>query len=207
MIADLNNLVRLKEPQIKPAAEMLGRAFQDDPLFTHFFPDASERKSKLPYIFKFLIRYGVWYGEVYATSPNLEGVAVWLPPEKADMTLRRMIWSGDFSILFNLGMKFISRQRSITDYILSIHKRHAPFRHWFLQSIGVDPMFQGKGYAGTLLKAMFARIDQEHLPCYLETQNEKNVSIYQHYGFKVVEEFAIPGTEFSNWAMLREKSS
>ena len=206
MIPDLNNLVRLKESQIKPAAEMLGRAFQDDPLSGYFFPDAVKRKNKLPYIFKFLIRYGVLYGEVYATSPNLEGVAVWLPPGKVDMTLRRMIWSGDFSILFNLGVKFISRQRSITKYIFSMHKCHAPFRHWFLDSIGVDPMFQGKGYAGILLKAMFARIDQEHLPCYLETQNEKNVSIYQHYGFKVVEESAIPGTEFSNWAMLRGKS-
>ena len=207
MVADLNNLVRLKGSQIKPAAEMLARAFQDDPLFGYFFPDASERKGKLPYIFKFLIRYGVCYGEVCATSPNLEGVAVWLPSEKADMALWRVIRSGGLSLLFKLGIKSILRQMSATDYMFSIRKRHTPFRHWFLQSIGVDPMFQGKGYASTLLKTMFARMDKEHLPCYLETQSEKNVSIYQHYGFKVVEEVTITGTEISHWAMLREKSS
>ena len=206
MVADLNNPVRLKESQIKPAAEMMARAFQDDPFCAYFIPDVSGRKDKLPYLFEFLIRYGVVYGEVYAISPNLEGVAVWLPPEKVHMTQWRGIRSGGLPLLFKVGIKSVLRQMSAADYILSVHKRHTPFRHWFLQAIGVDPMFHGKGYAGTLLKAILARMDQEHLPCYLDTQNEKNVPIYRHYGFKVVEKVVIPGTEVRHWAMLREKS-
>ena len=83
MGADLNDLVRLTKAQIKPAAETLVQAFQDDPLIAYFIPDASERNNKSPYIFHLLIRYGLLYGEVYAISPNLEGVAVWLPSEKA----------------------------------------------------------------------------------------------------------------------------
>jgi hypothetical protein len=51
---------------------------------------------------------------------------------------------------------------------------------------------------------MFARMDTEHLPCYLETHNQKNVPIYRHYGFKVVEEDIVPGTEITHWAMLRQ---
>ncbi|MDO9579913.1 MAG: hypothetical protein Q7J06_05025, partial [Bacteroidales bacterium] len=109
-IADLDKLVRLTKAQVRPAAGMLARAFQDDPLMAYFFPDASERENRLPYIFEFLIRYGILYGEVYATSPNLEGVAVWLPSEKVDMTPWRMIRSGDFSILFRLGTKSLRRQ-------------------------------------------------------------------------------------------------
>ena len=80
------------------------------------------------------------------------------------------------------------------------------FPHWYLQLLGVDPVYQGKGYASILLRAMFARIDEERLPCYVETQNEKNVPIYQHYGFKVVEEGIFPGSEVNTWAMLREKA-
>ena len=53
---------------------------------------------------------------------------------------------------------------------------------------------------------MFARIDREHLSCYLETLTEKNVPIYQHFGFKVAEESTIPSTDITIWAMLREKS-
>jgi predicted GNAT family N-acyltransferase len=51
---------------------------------------------------------------------------------------------------------------------------------------------------------MFARLDKEKLPCFLETQSEKNVKIYKRYGFRVVEKGAIPDTEIPHWAMLRE---
>ena len=89
-------------------------------------------------------------------------------------------------------------------YLELMHKRVAPFPHWYLWNTGVDPQFQGKGYASKLLRAMFARIDKEGIPCYLETQREANLTLYQHYGFKVVEQFIAPETEFTNWSMLRD---
>ena len=42
-----NNLIHIDKVQIKLAAEMLARAFQDDPLYTYFFPTTIERKNKL----------------------------------------------------------------------------------------------------------------------------------------------------------------
>ncbi len=90
-------------------------------------------------------------------------------------------------------------------HIDAVHKRLAPFRHWFLWALGVDPRFRGKGYASKLLKPMFAKIDMESLPCYVETMDEKGVSIYQHYGFEVVEKSTIPRTNLNIWAMLRSK--
>ena len=205
MTVDLNNLFRLTKAQIKPAAEMLTRAFQDNPSTIYHFPDVSERKYKPSYFFQFVIRYALLYGEVYSTSPNLEGVAMWLPSEKVRMTPWRVIRSGFLSTTLKLGRKTASQLGSLGNYISSIHKRHAPFKHWYLDGLGVDPDYQGKGYASTLLKAMFARIDKERLPCYLETQDEKNLPIYQHYGFKVVEESIVPNTKVTNWAMLRER--
>jgi len=204
MVVDLNNLVRLTKSQLKPAAAMAAGAFQDNPLSVHFFPDVSERKNKLPYIFQFMISYGLLYGEAYATSPNLEGVAVWLPSEKARMTRRGDIGNGGLSKLFKVERKAAAKWRSFDDYVSSLHKRHVPFTHWYLQLLGIAPAYQGKGYASTLLKAMFTRIDKESLPCFLETDEKGNVSFYQHYGFKVVEEGIVPGSEVTIWAMLRE---
>jgi len=205
MADGLNSLVRLERSQIKPAGAMLARAFYDDPLSVYLIPDGSRRGKLLPYIFEFSTRFGVLYGEVYTTSHNLEGVAVWLPSEKADMTLRRVMRNGGLSLLPKLGEDLIQRLPALNS-ISSLRKRHAPFRHWYLLLLGVDPLFQGKGYAGNLLRAMLARLDEEHLPCYLETQNGKNVTIYQHYGFKVVAEVLVPGTEIALWAMLRGKA-
>ena len=200
-----NSPVRLGRSQIKAAGAMLARAFYDDPFSVYLIPDDSRRGKLLPYIFEFSTRFGASYGEVYATSPNLEGVAVWLPSEKADMTLWRVMRNGGLSLLPRLGGDLIRRLPALNS-ISSLRKRHAPFRHWYLLLLGVDPVFQGKGYAGNLLRAMLARLDDEHLPCYLETQNEKNVSIYQHYGFQVVAEVPVPGTEIALWAMLRGKA-
>ena len=203
MLSDINNLTRLNKTQVKPAADMLERAFQDDPLFIIFFPNTVERENKLAHFFDFMVRYAVSYGEVYATSPNLEGIAVWLPSEKADMSPWQMLRPSGLTMPLKMGMGAMGRMMRYAEYATTTHKRQALFKHWYLQFIGVDPVFQGKGYAGSLLKPMFARMDREQLPCYLETFTQKDVSIYQHYGFEVVEEGTIPDTETALWAMLR----
>ena len=204
MKSELSGLVRLEKSQLKPAAAMVARAFQDNPLSVYFFPDASERKDKLPYIFRFMIGYGLLYGEAYTISPNLEGLAVWLPPEKPRVTRRGGIGSEGLSRLFKVEGETAARWKSFDDYVASLHKRHVPFSHWYLQLLGIAPAYQGKGYASTLLKAMFVRIDKERLPCFLETDAKRDVSIYQHYGFKVVEEGVVPGSQVTIWAMLRK---
>jgi ribosomal protein S18 acetylase RimI-like enzyme len=206
MESELSGLIRLTKAQLKPAAAMVARAFQDNPLSVYFFPDESEREDKLPYIFQFMISYGLLHGEAYATSPNLEGVAVWLPSEKARMTRRVDIKNEGLSRLFKVKRETAAKWRSFDDYVSSMHERLVSFRHWYLQLLGVGPAYQGKGYGGTLLKAMFTRIDKEYLPCFLETDEKRDVSFYQHYGFKVVEEGIVPGSEVTIWAMLRDKS-
>ena len=43
------------------------------------------------------VTYCLKYGEAYATSENLEGIAAWLPGDFADMSMWRMIRSGAIS--------------------------------------------------------------------------------------------------------------
>jgi len=202
---DLNNLIRITKTRSKAAAEVLYLAFEDYPLHVVFIPDESERKKKSRYFLDFFIRYGIAYGEVYATSPKLEAVAMWLPSEKADFTMWRMIQCGLLSYIFRIGIKTISRMMSVGDEVTSIHKRYVPFRHLYGWYIGVNPEFQGKGYGRILIEAMLARADSEQLPCYGETHTEENVTLWGRYGFKVICETVIPGTEVKHWAMLRDK--
>jgi len=204
MVPDLNNLVRLTKSRVKAASEVLDRAFENYPLHAAFIPDESERKKQSRYFLEFFIRYGILYGEVYATSPKLEAVIVWLPSEKANFTMWRMILSGVLPCMFRLGRKTASRMLSVADYLVSIHKSYAPFPHLYAWYIGVDPKFQGKGHGSTLIKAMLARADSEQLPCYLETHRKENVALWEHYGFKVIHETVIPATEITHWVMLRD---
>ena len=196
MKADSSELVPLTESQIEPAAGTLARAFHDYPVFTYVFPDASERDNELPLLLQSFVRYGVLNGEVYATSRNLEGVAVWMPPDHT---------SGS-SPVPEVSQGALDRVAYFGRQIHDVRKRHVPSAHWFLMIIGVVPELQGQGNARTLLNPILARIERQHLPCYLDTEVEKNVAIYQRYGFRVVDDSIVVGTGIRSWGMLREDS-
>ena len=136
MVADFKNIIRLSKSHVKAASAVLDRAFEDFPLHVAFIPDELERRRKSRYFLEFFVRYGLLYGEVYATSPKLEAVAIWLPSEKADFTMWRMIRSGVLPYMFKLGRKTVSRMLSVADYVVSIHKTYAPFPHlyaWYIR--------------------------------------------------------------------------
>ena len=189
--------------QVKPAAKTLARAFFNDPVFEYFFPESSSRERKSVRFFEMLMSYSVFYGEAYYTT-NLGGVAAWLPPDKLDMPVWGMMRSGVLTLLPVLGIRSIKRMLYFDKHSLAAHKRNTPFPHLILQPLGVDPLVQGKGHASLLLRTQFERLDKDGLSCYVDTQTEKNVSMYEHYGFKVAEKFQIPDTQFSNWVMIRK---
>ena len=200
----LNNLFRLDENQIISTSIILGRAFKDNPLSIYRIPDISERFKKLKFLFEFAIRYGVLFGEVYGTSPNLEGIAGWIPFEKVYQSTEDQIRSGGKKIVSEFGMDFIKKQYSLQKFLDAIHKRNASFPHLYLYALGVDPRFQSKGYGSYLLKAMFEKVDKTRIPIYLETDKEKNVSFYQKHEFELMEKAPIPNTDIPVWAMLRK---
>ncbi len=200
------NLVALDKRHVKAAAAVLARAFQDDPLLGYALSDRSEMKRGDPSpLIEYILSYCIRYGEVHATSTNLEGVAGWLTSDSYPMTPWKVIRSVPPSVILGLSRGGVtSRMRKAGACLDATHARLAPFRHWFLQIVGVDPRFQGKDCAGRLLRPMFSRIDEERLPCYVETLDEKNVRLYEHFGFELLDESEIPGTGICSWSMLRK---
>jgi len=201
---NLANLFRIEKAHIKPAAAVIARAFQDNAIFAHCMPDADTRKRILHHLFQFRLRCGVLYGEVYAISPKLEGIAVWVPSENVQMTPWRMLRAGGLGFYLKAGDKLATRLHAIEEYILSFHRRLLDFPYWHLSPVALDPPYQGRGHATVLLKAMFARTDKENLPCFLETQNERSMRFYKRFGFRVIQKGTIPDTDIPHWAMLRE---
>jgi hypothetical protein len=45
------------------------------------------------------------------------------------------------------------------------------------------------------------------LPCYLETENERNLPFYERHGFEVVSDGEVPKRGLRVWAMVREPHS
>jgi len=204
-MSDSNNLIRLAEEQVKTAGEILARSFHDYPQFDHTLPNLDVRSKKLPEIYEYIVRYGIMYGEVYGTSSNLEGVAIWLPYWDAEITKEKAYKCGARELNYSLGLEYLKRYKTIAEFEDRCQKQFANFTHCYLHTIGVDPKHQGKGFSSQLLRAKFAEVDKQNLPCYLVTATEKNASLYQHFGFEIAEKGIIPETNVPYWAMLRKK--
>ena len=201
---EIDNLIRLQKDQIKPASEMLARAFDDDPFFRRLVPDPEKRQAKAAHLFAFTLKLGIRYGEAYTTSPNLEGIAVWMRPETANITLWRAIRCGVIPLIFRVGFRLLKKMNSADAYAERARKRLTPKRYWYLALLGVNPDHQGNGHASALMKPMLNRIDDEGLPIYLETEGEKNVSMYQHFGFKALEHIHVTEHDIDFDAMFRK---
>ncbi|MDD4876889.1 MAG: GNAT family N-acetyltransferase [Dehalococcoidales bacterium] len=207
MSAELEGILRLDKSHINSAVNVLTAAFQNYSLLNYYYPDEKTKKIIAHYFVSLTVFSGFRYGEVYATSPNLEGIAVWIPSDKYPITFFRLLRSVPLSVIFGLGRYGGNKMRYLGEHLDAAHQHLAPFPHWFLQMVGVEPRFQGKGYASKLLRPMLSRTDEEGLPCYLDTLDEHNALLYEHLGFKVVDKAIVPETNLTYWAMLREKTS
>lgn len=196
-------LQRLEKVHIKPISVMLARTFKNDQ--AEIFPDPIERRAKAAYVHELFLRCSFPHVEGFVTSPRLEGVAVWRRSDiNTGVSWQRIINSGKGWLALKIGQRALRKIMFFDQYMDTKRKELAPVKHWYLNMLAVDPKYQGKGYASKLLNAMLPEIDKESLPCYLETSGEKNVSIYKHFGFKVVSEYTIPGIKDKFIAMQRE---
>lgn len=196
-------MVRLGEKDIGQAANALARAFWNDAFMTFIAPDEGQRAEAAHFYFKFMLRYTLIYGEAYTTSPGFEGAALWLPSQYARMTPELIAEAGWEELEHKLGPEFVSRLILIGGATDTRHEYHIKSPHWYLAYIGIDPAFQGAGFAGKLIKPMLERFSVEALPCYLETNTPGNVPLYKHYGFYLLEEFSVPEAKLVFYAMLR----
>jgi ribosomal protein S18 acetylase RimI-like enzyme len=199
-----NKLLRLTLKERDAGAAVLGRAFTEYELLRYYFGDETTRRAVAETFGFIALSVCLRYGEVYASSEKMEGVSAWLPLGKAPFGVWQIIRSVPLSVLFRFGRQGASRMQAYGRYVINLHRKLVPYPHWYLQIIGVDPAYQRQGFSSQLISPMLERIDREHLSCFLETNTEKNVAIYQRFGFEVVSEDKIPGTEVTSFAMLRK---
>ena len=199
-----NKLLRFTRKDRNAGAAVLGRAFTEYEMLRYYFQDEAERHAVAVTFCFIALSVCLKYGEAYASSAKMEGVVAWLPPGKAPFGDWQIIRSVPLSVLFRFGRQGASRMQAYGRFIDKVHRKLVPYPHWYLQIIGVVPAYQGQGFSSQLVRPMLERIDREHMPCFVETNTEKNVAIYRRFKFEVVSEDKIPGTEVMSFAMLRK---
>jgi ribosomal protein S18 acetylase RimI-like enzyme len=74
-----------------------------------------------------------------------------------------------------------------------------PFAH--IGPVAVDPHLQRQGIGGGMMRALCARLDEQNLLAYLETDKWANVQFYRQFGFETIDEAMVVGVR--NWFMIR----
>jgi ribosomal protein S18 acetylase RimI-like enzyme len=190
------------------AGMVLGRAFQDDPLWTAVMPDPEERRAQLTAMFSGLAKTTVAAKGVAETTSGIEGVALWLPPGR-DIGLWAMLTSGLALPRFAMRLRAPDRRRmsAVLRQVDQRRKELMPEPHWYLSAIGVEPESQGRGVGSALVRSGIEKASHEDRPLYLETETKGNVGYYEHLGFEVVEEMVAREIDLPLWLMIRRSAA
>ena len=177
-------------------AEVLARAFYDDPVTAWFYPDAARRLRHGRRFFGIRLRQLAGHGLIF-TNEERSGAALWAPPGQ---------WREDFRqslrmvpMLPVLLPNIVRSARAVRE----IERRHPAAPHFYLSVVGTDPEKQGGGIASALLSPMLLRCDEAGTPAYLESSKESNLSFYARHGFAVRERIELPDGP-PLWLMWRE---
>jgi len=74
--------------------------------------------------------------------------------------------------------------------------------HWHIGPVGVEPGLQGRGIGNAVLGELCSSFDRSRRVGWLETDKERNVRFYTHFGFEVIATTTILGVP--TWFMRRD---
>ena len=140
---------------------------------------------------------------VYADSEEMKGFAVCLPPGFTGSKTIPFLLNGGMRLVFHSGLKVIGRMLSYETYAMKLKKKYTNNEDWYIYNLSVIHEEQGNGIATKLLKPMLEYCDMEKKTVYLETNKEKNVDIYKHFGFEVALQGNIPKSDVGHYAMVK----
>ncbi|MDY6897585.1 MAG: GNAT family N-acetyltransferase [Cyanobacteriota bacterium] len=194
-------IIGLEEKQINQATETLVNAFNKDPIFDYLLSHTKSKKDETSRIlWSVTLRYAQKYNQIY-TTPEIKGIAAWIPPGEYPINFVRMLQSGLYQIPFLIGFTGLKKSLPLFSFFEKYHKQDMHQPHWYLFALGVSEAHQGEGIGSLLIQPILERADKENLPCYLETSTEKAVRFYQRNGFEIIRNEESP-VKF--WTMKRE---
>ena len=183
-------------------ADVAKDAYQDYPLHNwlsggQYDPEASRE------IMEITLKTMAEIAVIYADSEELNGFAVWLPKGFSGNKVLPFLMNGGLKLIFHLGVGMIGRLVTYENFAMQLKKTYTNHNDWYCFNLSVLRKAQGKGIASKLMRPMLNFCDMEKMVCYLETNKESTVSLYQHYDFKLGEQKFVPKSNVMHYAMIR----
>lgn len=160
-------------------------------------------KNELREMWLFNLRYFYSRALIYSDSPDCKAWILWVPPGCKGISVKNFILSGGLRMTMKLPLSSLGRIMHYEDYSSSVRMKVTGGDEWYLYNLVVSPQFHGQSLVRRLLEPMLEFCARTDRPVYLETHSEKNVAMYRHFGFDVVNDDPLPGTEMVHWGMAK----
>ena len=189
--------------EIEKLADVAMDAYKDYPLHNWFSKGKyDETASKL--IMLISLKTMTKDAVIYADSPEMNGFAIWLPFGFEGSKTIPFLMNGALKLIAHSGFNILGRMITYENFAMKLKKKYTDNVDWYLYNLSIKKDAQGKGIASKLMKPMLEFCDQEAMQCYLETNKESNVSLYEHYGFELKETALVPKSDVTHYSMVRD---
>jgi ribosomal protein S18 acetylase RimI-like enzyme len=176
----------------------LARAFDGDPPMRWFLRDEARRVEQAQDMFEVMLRAVHLTRDACYTTDDVIGGALWVPPGRWRLGFFQQLrlLPGMIRVF---GRDLPRAQRGLT----VMDSGHPRKPHWYLDSLGVEPEWQGRGIGSALMGPVLEICDRERMPAYLNAGSPRSRELYKRHGFEVTEEFRLPDRGPPLWRMWR----
>lgn len=206
-----DRLYKVKKEDFGKLEQLLTRCFIEDPLYCQLIPDHQMREKLLPELFDCDLTEFYENCEIFADSEEMRGILV-VSDERSPIQYFQIFSDGGPGLpadgwishqgdpsLKTFWNFFVGRDYLNSRWTAQLHQQ----QRLHIIYLAVDPKAQHHGVADLLLHEVIRYSEENRMMISLETHNEKNVAMYEHFGFKV---FGIVEKHFplKQYCLIRE---
>lgn len=182
----VSNVVRAVIPvrydALPALTSMMVSAYLNDAMMKNFEPDEKKRAVLLQLLFGSILKYSVKHGRADMTVDG-NGVACWLPPNHAKVSVTKMIRAGMWQASFKVSLTALKKLLAYDKLSQKLRSHIAKSNSWHMWAMAVAPNHQGQGISKQLYRAVTDRIDRSGETVYVESASPRVIQSLKGAGF------------------------
>ena len=192
----------LQEKDLKNGAAVMAAAFCDDPAIRYLLGGEDTGNDDWRY-FNAILKSIHAKCVMLSTDNAINDLLILFPPQLKAVPTIGFLSNGGMNLYRPFGKGLFIRSMNYESNCRTVKDRFVTPEAWYCMCFVVLPEMQGQGLGSGLIKPVLNILDSKNIPLYLETHKPRNTQIYEHLGFDMVDTSVIPGTDISQYAMLR----
>jgi GNAT superfamily N-acetyltransferase len=197
------NAYVIQKKDLKACAHLLAEAFCDDPSVRYLL--GGETMGSEDWRFFFVTLKTIYQKCVMISSDEkLNDLLTLFPPKLKGVPTFGFLASGGIALSGFYKRGFFGRSIRYEDNCMAVKRHFLLPGSWYCMFLVVSPQMQGQGRGKRLFQPVLNVLAENGHLVYLETHKAVNTIIYRHMGFETVDISVIPGTDRTQYAMLRK---